>query len=286
MTSVDRPRYALHNASRLLSRLRLAASHRLLRTASSVSRGATRFSALATGFASQAIDPADRTALTIALYDQTYSHGRTSFYRWEDAWLTRDLPALPARILLGGAGRGREARILIDRGYTVVAFEPALESVAKLRVRCPEARCFTLDYEALARGSGEAAEVIQQAPFDAALLGWGSLTHVLDERDQDALFATLARLVPRGPLLASFFMVDSSAPGRAAKLGERLGRALGPGVDAYPRGNERVRCMAHIGFTYGFDRSRLEQLAQCAGRTLELHDAAAYPHATFRKRAR
>jgi hypothetical protein len=271
-------------------RVRLAASLRLLKGAALLSRVTSRISDLATGFAMGAIDSDDRGALTAAVYGSHRTPGRKELFAWEEAWVTRDLPAPPARVLLGGAGRGREARWLLDRGYRIVAFDPARESVVHHAAECPEAPCVVLDYESLARAcpreneaiiGSSAALVLDSAPYDAALLGWGSLTHVLDERDQDALFAALAVLVPHGPILASFFMSAVPRPSRAVRLGERLGNALGSSK-IQSSGNNHVRCLPHAGFTYSFEPARLEQLARCASRKLELHSNASYPHATFR----
>jgi hypothetical protein len=284
------------SASRLLRRARFAVSFRLLRAANALSSSATRVADLATSFASRALDPGDRNALTAALYSSQAGAGRPTLYAWEEAWLRSDLPAPPARVLLGGAGRGRETSWLIDRGYTVVAFDPARAHVAQHNASCPEAHVVVLDYESLAHASqarrdgrcdkvsDDAASVLDRAPYDAALLGWGSVTHVLEERDQDALFEALALLVPHGPVLASFFMSHASpAKGRAAKLGAKLGKALGPAPHAYAhaQATSRVWCLPHLGFAYSFDRERLAELAALCGRTLELH-LNSYPHATFR----
>jgi hypothetical protein len=280
--------------STLLRRARLSASFGLIRGASRLTRSAMRFADLASGFAMQAVERDDRGSLTASLYSAGQGSGRATLFPWEEPWFTRDLPPPPARVLLGGAGRGREARWLLDRGYTVIAFDPAPASVALHNKACPEAQCMVLDYESLARasqarGNGNgaliadtAARVLAAAPYDAALLGWGSLTHVLEDRSQDALFGTLDALVPHGPILASFFMGRLPPLGRASGLGSRLGRMLGPAEHATIGNSARVRCMIHLGFAYYFDRERLEQLAQCAGRRLELHEDSAYPHATFR----
>jgi hypothetical protein len=280
----------------VLRRARFEASYRLLRVADVLSRSARRMTEFATSFASRAIDPADRNALTAALYGADAGAGRATLFAWEEAWLNRDLPAAPARILLGGAGRGRETSWLIDRGYTVVAFDPARAHVAQHNASCTKARAVVLDYESLARAgqarrndrraevSDDAASVLDRGPYDAALLGWGSVTHVLEERDQDALFEALTLLVPRGPLLASFFMSRASpAQGRVAALAAKLGGALGPAPDAFAQANatSRVWCFPHAGFAYSFDRERLAELAALCGRTLELYTDS-YPHATFR----
>jgi hypothetical protein len=275
-------------AASALRRVRLGMSYRLLRAAELLSRTAARAADLTAGFALHAIDREDRGALTTAIYDVQPGPGRRALYGWEQAWLERELPKAPARVLLGGAGRGRETRWLIDRGYSVVAFDPSREHVAQHRAGCPEASCAVLDYESLARAwqSGDcadvAAAVLAGAPYDVALLGWTSLTHVLDERAQEALFYALAGLVPRGPILASFLMGGATASGRARRLGAQLGRALGPGEHAHSTDDDRVLCAPHLGFAYAFNRERLEQLAQCAARRLELHLApGSYPHASF-----
>lgn len=271
---------------------RFSASVRLLRVAALLTRATSRMNDLATAFATHAIDRGDRGALTAAIYSAGRSAGREGLFSWEHGWLTRELPPPPARVLLGGAGRGREARWLLDRGYSVIAFDPARESVTRHLAACPEAPCLVLDYESLAsavRASREgsavdpsAARVLETAPYDAALLGWGSLTHVLDERDQDALFEALAVLVPSGPILASFFMGSApSSRGRASQLGAWLGRAVGASNDS--RDDAHVRCLTHAGFAYSFELPRLEQLAHLAARTLQLHLTGSYPHATFRK---
>jgi hypothetical protein len=273
-------------------RSRFSASVRLLQAAALLTRATSRVSDLATGFAMHAIDRGDRGELTAAIYSAGRGAGREGLFPWEHAWLTRELPPPPARVLLGGAGRGREARWLIDHGYSVIAFDPARDSVARHIAACPQAPCLVLDYESLAyavRASREgsvddpnAARVLETSPYDAALLGWGSLTHVLDERDQDALFEALAVLVPSGPILASFFM--GSAPpgrGRASQLGAWLGRAVG--ASSEQSDDAHVRCLTHAGFAYSFEHARLEQLARLAARTLQLHTTGSYPHATFRK---
>ena len=278
--------------SALFRRARVSASIGLLRTAAALTRASARVGHVASSFALHAVDRADRGAVTASIYGGHRADGREGLFGWEAAWLTRDLPPAPARVLLGGAGRGQEARWLLERGYSVVAFDPARESVARHEQACPEVPCFVLDYEGLARAhharragtsaDASAARVLEAAPYDAALLGWGSLTHVLEERDQEALFEALAALVPRGPILASFFMsVAPAHRGRAARLGAWLGSALGS-AEVHGGGDEHVRCLTHAGFAYSFSPVRLQRLAACAARTLELHAGAGYPHATFR----
>src|SRR4051794_9728091 len=61
--------------------------------------------------------------------DKAYVPGTRKFrhhlFAWETAAIGRFFPPAPARLLIGGAGGGREAFALAERGYEVVAFEPA-----------------------------------------------------------------------------------------------------------------------------------------------------------------
>jgi hypothetical protein len=132
--------------------------------------------------------------------------------------------------------------------------------------------------------------VLDRAPYDAALLGWASLTHVLEEPNQDALFEALTELVPHGPILASFFLRSRfgavpALDGRAHRLGQRLGsamRQIAPVSNRSEHIDDRVRFTSFAGFVYDFDRERLEHLAALCKRTLTLYADNTYPHATFR----
>jgi hypothetical protein len=292
-------------AAELARRARLSAALALMRVATVCSRQTTRLTGLAVGFASHAVEPADRPVMTAAVYGLRASD-RADLFRWEEPWFKSDLPEPPARILVGGAGGGREARWLIGHGYDVVAFDPVPESVAQYNASFPDAPSIVLDYETLSRASylkrtgsqvklkHDATPILERAPFDAAVLGWASLTHVLQEHEQDALFETLDELVPSGPILASFFIRDDTetteaplARGRAHQLGARLaealsrrtGRAESPDIDAHGQ----PVFMPHCGFVYHYGRERLERLAVICGRALTLYATNTYPHATFRK---
>jgi hypothetical protein len=287
-------------AAQLARRARLRGALGLLRIATACSRQVSRLTALTSGLVTQAIEPSDRGTVTAAVYSFRGSN-RRDLFRWEEPWFTSDLPKPPARILVGGAGDGREARWLLARGYDVIAFDPARASVAQYNASFPETPSIVLDYETLSRASyarrtgshieleHDAAPILERAPYDAAVLGWGSLTHVLEEHEQAALFETLVELVPVGPILASFFMRQDitadvpNARGRAHQLGIRLGMALSGGrvlLDVDAPGQPRF--MPHCGFVYHFDCERLERLAAICGRELTLYATNTYPHATFR----
>src|SRR5512142_2340602 len=48
---------------------------------------------------------------------------RRGLFGWEKEAIARFFPAAPARVLVGGAGGGREVFALAEMGYEVVAFE-------------------------------------------------------------------------------------------------------------------------------------------------------------------
>lgn len=238
------------------------------------------------GVASTALSPQDRQALTVDVYDRQLRFRRAGPFAWEPPWWEADLPSAPARILVGGCGTGREVRALLDRGYRVWAFDPSPVAVAACRRANPDAEhveCF--DYATLSRrpDAGTSAVHPSDLPFDAALLGWGSLSHLLAPSEHVRLFEALARLCPGGPILASFFLLDSSWPrdGRARRLGLRLGRWLAEARETVGPEARKMRLLAHAGFVYAFEQAELEHLAEACGRELRMYRDS-YPHATFR----
>src|SRR5204863_8381274 len=54
-------------------------------------------------------------------YDPESSSFRAYLFPWEERVVERFFPAPPARVLVGGAGSGREAFALVERGYEVTA---------------------------------------------------------------------------------------------------------------------------------------------------------------------
>jgi hypothetical protein len=271
--------------SRLL--LRGAASYALAALADRAYRLSQRIADFSEGFALGALESEDRSALTARLYARSPHGHRRALFDWEEPWFERSLPPAPARILVGGAGQGREVEHLLERGYGVIAFDVR-------PTECARAQSFTLGYEELApalEGEGspralEAARAIAEAaPFDAVLLGWLSLSHVTEPIAQDALFSALDRLAPRAPLLASFWMTSMRrmSTSRAHALGAALGERTRARAPTTPLHDVPLRCLPHTGFVYLFDRARLESLARAVHRTFELDETADCPHATFHR---
>jgi len=219
----------------------------------------------------------EKSRLTVCIYDfyPDYKRVDASLNSWEEAWFEKRMPRPPARILVGACGSGREAVALVERGYAVDALEPAPEFAPQARRRLgPATRVMQLTYEQLSAavltGGAGAAEELRAARYDAVLLGYGSLAHVLDVREQRRLLRALDLLCPAGPILATFLCgADSSEPartGRAERLGGRIGRGLARLRRLPPGGSNRLSYRPRRGFAYTFTRREIEELAGTVGR--------------------
>jgi SAM-dependent methyltransferase len=110
---------------------------------------------------------------------------RAALFNWEEEVFARWLPPAPARVLIGGAGGGREAFALAERGYDVVAFEPSASLADALNRRSDAlaVRGYQARYEDLpglqaVPGGPSASSLDALSPFDAAVVGWGSYSHL------------------------------------------------------------------------------------------------------------
>jgi len=134
---------------------------------------------------------------------------RSSLFAFEERTITRHFPPPPATVLIGAAGGGREAFALARRGYRVVAFEPSRSVAASMASACRESRVDTLvgRYEGLPFVSSlaqppVAVDLRSRAPFDAAILGWISFSHL---RSDEHCIETLRQIgnLTIGPILVS-----------------------------------------------------------------------------------
>lgn len=245
------------------------------------------------------IPPSNRADLTAALYAEqtTYLPGghrfQSGLFDWETRAFDSALFPKSGRILLGAAGAGRELIALLDRGYRVVAFDPCdtfVDAARRIASRSPErATVVRASYADLARAAaghdGPLAFLRREPPFDAVVLGWGSLSHVSPSSERLALFQATHALAPNAPVLASFSLeADSSPPtslpgskGRARDALRRLFAAIGaPGISEtgdhfYPNG----------GFFSNLSRDAILELAFRAGYEVALLQDTPYPHAVL-----
>jgi len=238
-----------------------------------------------------ALPASARGPFTDAIFarQSTYSPGGARFseglFDWELAALEH--PAWPrsGRVLLGGAGGGRELSALSALGYEVDAFEPSAlaDDLARVALAAPTA-CTAQrgDYEALVRaltgGDGPLRSLGPPRRFDAVVLGWGSLSHVLDPAAHRALLGALRRAWPSAPVLLSVHGLSSgpSLP-RAARAVRRVAAGLGwPGAEL----PDAVSFLPFAGFTYRFSERELAELAEGAGYVATIR-MRPYPHATL-----
>jgi len=241
------------------------------------------------GLTLAAMPPRKLSQLTARLYAARGTYDARELFPWEADWLDADLPSPPARVLIGGAGSGREVVALLQSGYEVVAFDPASSYVAhaKKHIQGAGLRAYACGaYEDLLCPDHRLTSLVaEHAPYDAILLGWGSFTHMPLPKERAALLQRLMKLCPSGPLLLSFWLRHERAPetqARAFRLGWRLGSFLaGRPHEEEPIAGDRI--MARCGYGHSFTIAEVAALA--AGANYELHRTPgphqAYAHATL-----
>jgi SAM-dependent methyltransferase len=218
-------------------------------------------------------------------YRPDHSTFRHRLFSWEASAIDRFFPPPPARVLIGGAGGGREAFALAARGYQVVAFEPSrslVESMARHVPAGARVEVYQAGYEQLPSlrplQSGEPIERLDcMSAFDAAIVGWSSLSHLRTDKQRVETLRAFAR-VTQGPVLVSFFgRRDTSdlLPGKRHRLRRLLPSRRQPG-DAFG---------IAIGHYYQFSPSEIRQLALQSGFTI-VHlcsedDGTSWPHAVL-----
>lgn len=168
------------------------------------------------------------------VYDAGEAAFRSELFNWEADFVARVLPPPPGRILIGGAGGGREAFALAEQGYQVVAFEPsdvlARSMADKAKASAAAVDAYIGRYEQLPvverADRGQRVDLRVGLPFDASILGWASYSHV---RSRPARIATLKAFaeITRGPVVLSFYLRraprGSVRPGRLARFADAIG---------------------------------------------------------------
>jgi SAM-dependent methyltransferase len=245
---------------------------RLLLASTSIDRGFRLFdrlrSELVLAFASdRTLDRFNDLAYASAPdYDPSGTSFRAYLFPWEEAVIERFFPKAPARILVGGAGSGREAFALVDRGYDVMAFDPSRGLVAAMAARATanaHLEAYVGAYEELpllrpVRGSDTTIDLTAVAPFDASVIGWGSFSHL---RTDHVRVRTLRGFgdVTRGPVVVSFLKMGSGPSTRPAVARARRRLRARKGRD------ERDAFSVHIGYYHVFEEREIIDLAGRAG---------------------
>lgn len=221
-----------------MSRWGSAIGARLIRASMLADRAYTRFdrlrSLLITSFASDGTLEAynDIAYGATSVYDASAPQFRTRLFNWEIELVDLAFPKPPARVLVGGAGGGREAFELASRGYQVSAFEPSLVLARSMSEKSAQGGgavdVFLGRYEDLPRlrrfPSDETVDFTHEPRFDVSLLGWSSYSHIRHRQDRIETLRRFA-MITDGPVIASFFM-RPPASGRVhpvVRLSTRLG---------------------------------------------------------------
>jgi hypothetical protein len=225
--------------------------------------------------------PADRRDdITRAIYgrEHTYVTGGAIFDRglfsWEETLLEHAAIPRTGRVLVGGAGGGREVQALCERGYSVVAFEPAealARSCATVAARLPNARVLRGSYrdlDAAREGRGPLAEVHDRQGYAFVLLGWRSLSHVLQADARRDLFGALAEIAPRAPIIASFATIDPTTRSRM-----RVRAALATLRSSSPAAGTPF-FLPWAGFAVALDRDALHAATAPAGYSVAIFHSA------------
>ena len=248
-----------------------------LRVERFLARSVTAYHSLASGFFAATVPTDEQTRLILDAYEDIYTMALTRLSAWEETWFARQLPAPPARILVCGAGSGREVMPLVTRGYEVDAFEPTAKLATELRrVHGTHGLVVTCSLQEFAAATAAATPITNQT-YAAVLLGWGSLTHILDADDRLSVMRAIDRRCPVGPILASFYLRRPES--RPERFGQFIGRIMsGRGT---PAGRS---LMPKIGFVHRFTQDEIELLARAIGRVARWDGDGtgnAYPHVTF-----
>lgn len=204
---------------------------------------------------------------TTSTYRAGASDFRRGLFRWEARAIDQCFPPPPSRVLIGGAGGGREAFALIERGYTVVAFDPAPALASSMREATtsfePNAlRAFCASYDDLPNVAID-VDLRSEPPFDAGILGWSSLSHLVTDESRLHALAEMGALT-RGPILVSYFGQEAAAPESRFRLLRWLNRrAKRWGEASFTTG---------IGFSRLFSETEIRDLIARAGLTIDTID--------------
>jgi hypothetical protein len=188
---------------------------------------------------------------------------RRGLFAWEERAIARYFPRPPARVLVGGAGGGREVLALAEKGYEVTAFEPSPPLAAAMSCHFAERsniEVYRARYEDMphlfpARPDAPSTTLEEGPRFRAAVLGWGSYSHLRTKAQRIHTLSSFARYV-QGPILVSFSKrhEKQAHPGWFRSL---LRRFLGVGSNDF--------FSVYSGFAHNMSGAELESVANQSG---------------------
>ena len=183
-------------------------------------------------------------------------------FEWEQEFLREYCNKPPGNILVTAAGGGREALALANLGYTIYALEPSpvLASICRRAVppeRLPEV------VEMSHREFTHSRPQSLAGPFEAVIVGWGSLSHLATLDEAAALIRALRGVCPFGPILISY--MRKIADTRMRRLCQAPFRILGAN-------RERFDWAYRLRFALfrKFDEDQIAMLAERAGEEVRI----------------
>ncbi|QQR88721.1 MAG: class I SAM-dependent methyltransferase [Myxococcales bacterium] len=248
-----------------------------------VERFANRVRDAVGGFLEVWLSAEQQSELVHMFYDGRVRDGE-ELHSWEEPWFLAELPKAPATILVGAAGRGREAQWLAAKGYVVDAFDPRRDSQDELRLCARRsARTSYAEFcDAVLDGRNSAASIFANEHYDAVVLGWSSFSHIIDPEHHARLLEACVRVTGDGPILFSYKQ-STTVPkiGRARRVGRTMAQALTYGSPTEK--NQRYSYAGRAGFMYAFSDDELIALAKSMTppRTVHWGSRLSYPHAAF-----
>jgi 2-polyprenyl-3-methyl-5-hydroxy-6-metoxy-1,4-benzoquinol methylase len=253
----------------------------LIRASTVIDNGYRRFDRLRSEVVAALASDAVLDRFNEIAYGQTHAYRpdttdfRAYLFPWEEVVVRDQFPKPGARVLVGGAGGGREPLALAEMGFDVVAFDPAEPLIAALgRQAPPSVTALPGAYEDMDTLFGEGDR------FDAAIVGWGSFSHLRDEETRIATLRSFARLT-EGPILVSFLALKPGGiPPGLARIRRFLPRR--------PNRDDQDIFAVSIGFYHPVDEEEVRRLADAAG--LEITHLSFdsrdtnWPHVVLRRR--
>jgi hypothetical protein len=194
----------------------------------------------------------------------------TGLQPWEATAIEDHFPT-GSRVLVTGAGGGREVLALLERGFDAVGYEPHPKLVAAgselLERRGYPARLLVSDRDKF--------PVVTDV-FDAVLVGWGSYTLIAGRvRRIEFLRAARACLPDDAPIMLSFFERTSGGSPRLATM-SKVANAVRRmrGLEPVELGDALSPNLVHH-----FSRDEIASELDAAGFRIKLYESDPYPHA-------
>lgn len=220
--------------------------------------------------------PVERPRVTGLAYSENpvrYVPGGTHFdgglFDWERAAIPLLGLGATSRLLIAGAGGGRELTGFAPLVGEVVAFEPSAplcETAAQVGRRLGNVAVHLGSYQdfldaANGRGGPLAGAL---GPYDAAVLGRNSLGHLTDSADRLAVLKALRKTSPAARVLATVTMRRGAEDiGQSPRVRRILRRAFG--TLGGQRVDDGLRYVRTRGFLHQFTYDEIAELATRAG---------------------